>query len=96
MLPPVTSARCTAIIASADKSERIKTSGDADSEFEVRSELNDHYIEFSQRHDLRLDFDKLAPKDRINLMSSATQRQAAVKGNYGIKQVYSGKCHRAN
>jgi len=80
------------IPASAEKLERIKAAlaGPADdednaSEFEVRSQIHEHYIEYAQRHDLRLDLDSLEPKDRINLMAKPTRLHAAIKGNYGIK-----------
>jgi hypothetical protein len=33
--------------------------GDDESEFEVRSQIHEHYIEYSQRHELRLNFDEL-------------------------------------
>ena len=78
---------------SEEKRERIKallagpTDGsDDESEFEVRSQIHDHYIDFSQRHEMQLDLDELEPKDRINLMSKQPRLRAAVAGFYGIKQ----------
>ena len=78
-LPPVLNAANSGErSASAEKRERIKAAlaggppddGDTESEFEVRSQIYEHYYEFAQRHDLRLDFDMLESRDRINIMTT--------------------------
>jgi hypothetical protein len=86
--------------ASAEKRERIKAAlasapdGDSDeeSEFEVRSQVHEHYIEYSLRHSLRLDLgtdndgafkvagSKLAPRDQMLLLSNRQRLHDAVKG----------------
>ena len=52
----------------------------------VQEKLHEHYIDFSQRKDMRLILDALEPKDRLNLMADTDRLKSAVKGNYEIKQ----------
>ena len=86
---------------SAEKRERIKAAlagppdseGDDESEFEVRNSVHEHYIEYSQRHEMRLDLgteggteifkvngSKLAPRDQMLLLSNRKRLHEAVKG----------------
>jgi len=96
--------------ASAEKRERIKAAlasapdGDSDdeSEFEVRSQVHEHYIEYSLRHALRLDLgtdndgafkvagSKLAPRDQMLLLSNRQRLHDAVKG--ALCDINTPKC----
>lgn len=57
-----------------------------------QDKIHDQYLLHTQQNDTRLLLDALEPKDRLNLMKSDFLLNAAVKGNYGIKdEMYTNR-----